>query len=262
MTNKKLELQTFLDLTRDNQIKVVLYIVGALVLMMVGLSSLSGGNLDAVSGIIAGCGIGGGSWLGYKGYTVLIDPKNEKTCNSAFWTVTENVDFDPDDYTENEKDITLCKAQIKAQYDQYAGFYCRPNTETTNTVDVYYIPLTESKKHTIKRSGTTSNVFTIKSDIKITEPPGTFTLEFVNSSSSFRGSSFIRIDETRNVNVNMNVASSPQPDQQSFSVQQLKDGIPISVAQVNSISVTAFSKSGEPVTRTITMSSPSASSPS
>jgi hypothetical protein len=253
--NKKLELQTFLDLTRSVQIKLVMYLVGAIVLLMIGISGLSAiSEGGAVSGILGGVGLGAGSWLGYTGYKILIDPKNEKKCNAAFWSVTENIDFEKDDYT-SETGITLCKAQIKAEHEGYAGFYCVSNTETENTIDAYYITMSDSKKLTLKSSGT-SNVFTIKSGdnkIKVTEPPGSFTISFTSVSSgsvTVTGSNFIRIDETKNADVSVILPgsgspnSSPSPQrQESVSIQNLKDGHVITGAFETGtmINVTAYS---------------------
>lgn len=232
-SKKKLELQTFLDLTRPNQIKVVLYLVGALVLLMLGVSGLSGG-LNMGSGIMALIGIGGGSWTGYTGYNILIDSKNAKKCNASFWSVTEKIGFDKDDYT-SDLGTTLCKAQIKAEYDGYAGFYCVSNTETENTIDAYYINMTDSKKLTLKSAGT-SNVFTIKSGdnkITVTEPPGSFTLSFGTVSAdsvTLVASAFDRIDDTKDAIVTVippgspvsPSSGSPTPSS-SVTIQNLKD---------------------------------------
>lgn len=235
-SNKKLEWQTFLDLTPENQMKFILYLAGSLVLLMVGISSISGVSQgDITAGILTGLGVGGGAWLGSKGYNLLIDPKNEKKCNVNFWSVTESVGFE-EDGLKNDLGVTLCKAQLKAEYGGFAGFYCTSNNETENTVDAYYIDLSDSKKLTLKKSGT-SNVFTIKSGdnkITVTEPPGTFTVEFTSSSTSavtIRAKSFVRIDETRDASVSVIPPVSPPNSPgspQSVTVQQLKDGFTLS----------------------------------
>lgn len=279
-TKKKLELKTFTDLTRDNQIKVVLYLVGALILIMLGVSGLSGG-LNIGSGIMAAIGLGGGAVTGYTGYNILIDPKNEKKCNAAFWTVTNTIGFDKDDYT-SDLGTTLCKAQIKAEYDGYAGFYCVSNTETENTIDAYYITLTDSKKLTLRTSGT-SNVFTIKSGdnkISVTEPPGSFTIAFTSvspESVTITATNFDRIDVTKDAN--LSIASSPGDSgspisnaPNTVSIQNLKDGytIPSSSSSFQSgtmFNITAFSttQNGLAVTRSLRLNlvtSPAATSPS
>lgn len=284
-SKKKLELQTFLDLTRDNQIKFILYFIGALILLMLGISGLTGisgekgMNIGAI--LIAAVGIGGGGWLGYNSYTLLLDPKNAKKCNAAFWAVTENIGFDKTDSGyKSDLGITLCKAQIKAEYDGYAGFYCVSNTETEGTVDAYYINLSDSKKLTLKESGT-SNVFTIKSgDNKITviEPPGSFTLKFTNAtrdSVTIQASSFARVDETRNATVTVNPPQSTSPSptpaaasSSSVTIQQLKDGFTISNGPFESLTtfdVTVYSttRDGLAVTKSLRLSySPPPGSPS
>lgn len=230
-SKKKLELQTFLDLTRDNQIKFVLYLVGALVLLMVGLSGLSGGVNNIGSIIIAVLGIGSGGWLGYTGYNFFLDPKNAKKCNAAFWNVKTNIGFEKDQIKNSDLGITLCKAQIKAEYDGYSGFYCSSNTETEGTIDAYYIELSDSKKLTLKLPGT-SNVFTAKT-ITVIDPPGSFTLKFTSAtrdSVTIQASSLDRIDETRSAIVNVTSPSSPTSPSSGITatIQQLKDGFILS----------------------------------
>jgi hypothetical protein len=246
---------------------------------MLGVSGLSGG-LNIGSGIMAFLGLGGGAWTGYTGYNILIDSKNAKKCNAAFWSVTEKIGFDKDDYT-SDLGITLCKAQIKAEYDGYAGFYCVSNTETENTIDAYYINMTDSKKLTLKSAGT-SNVFTIKSGdnkISVTEPTGSFTLAFGTVSSdsvTLIGTVFDRVDNTKDANVSVIPPGSPvsgSPSSSSSStatIQNLKDGItlngPFETGSVFSVTVYSTTQNGVAVTKSIRLNlvtSPvSSSSPS
>jgi hypothetical protein len=253
MPNKKLNPKTFKELTQENQQKVVLYLLGALILIMIGISGISSGTAGLV---LAAIGIPLGSWLGYTGYNILLDPKNEKKCNAAYWTVTQNVGFDTDNYDENDMGITLCKAQIKAQYyGGYTGFFCTSNIETEDTIDAYYFT---TKKLTIKTSGT-ANVFTAKSTVKITDPPGSFKVEFVGSPSTtvtIRGSSFIRIDETKNVSVTVTTtedASSPVMTTSSHTIQQLKDGIVLQRGSVFSVTAYSTTRDGIAVTKSLTI---------
>jgi hypothetical protein len=256
MPKKKLELKTFMDLTQENQQKVGLYLFGALILLMIGISGVSSG---AAGLILAAVGIPIGSWLGYTGYKILIDSKNEKKCNAKFWTVTENVGFDTDDY-DSDMGTTLCEAQLKAEYNgDYTGFFCTSNAETEDTIDAYYFT---TKKLTIKNSGT-SNVFTAKSTVKVTDPPGSFKIEFVGSPSSatvtIRGSSFIRIDETKNVSVTVTTTdtssppSSPVTTTSSYTIQQLKDGIVLQRGNVFSITAYSTTQDGVAVTKSLTI---------
>lgn len=268
--DKKLDFQTFLDLTRENQIKVVAYLIGALVLLMVGISGLSGG-MNAGSIILGVLGLACGGWLGYTGYTILIDSKNAKKCNALFWSVTEKIGFDKDDY-KSDLGITLCKAQIKAEYDGYAGFYCVANTESENTIDAYYINLTDSKKLTLKSSGT-SNVFTIKSGenkITVTEPPGSFTLAFGTVSYDsviIRGSLFDRVDDTKNaiIVVTQPNSSPSSPVTSSATIQNLKDGItltgPFESGTVFSVTVYSTTQNGIAVTKSIRLNLVTSPSP-
>lgn len=257
MTKKnKLDVQTFLDLTQENQQKVGLYLFGAFILLMIGISGVSSG---AAGLILAAIGIPSGSWCAYKGYTILIDPKNEKKCNAKFWTVTEKVGFDTDDY-DSDLGTTLCKAQLKAEYNgDYTGFFCTSNSETEDTIDAYYF---ETKKLTLKSSGT-ANVFTAKSTVKVTEPPGSFKVEFVGSPSSatvtIRGSLFTRIDETKNVSVTVTTTdtssppSSPVTTTSSHTIQQLKDGIVLQRGNVFSVTAYSTTQDGVAVTKSLTI---------
>lgn len=258
MTKKKLELKTFTDLTQDNQYKVGLYFIGAILLVMIGISGISSG----MNGIIlALLGIPPGAWCGYKGYTILVDPKNEKKCNAAYWRVTEMVGFDPDDYT-SDLGITLCEAQKKAEYNgNYTGFFCTSNSETEDTIDAYYF---ETKKLSIKTSGT-SNVFTAKSNVKVTDPPGNFKVEFVGSPSlssssvTIRGSMFNRIDETREVIVKVSSSptgsppTSPVLTTSTHTIQNLKDGIVLGSGKSFEITAYSTTRDGIAVTKTLTI---------
>lgn len=150
---KKFEWQTFKDLQLKYQVYVILLLFLAIVLSSVGLVFLAGmskevppTNLKPEGGskilpakIIGGivC-LGLAALSGYYGYTMLIDQKNEKTCNAAFWSKTECVSF-PTPTTDSiyEINVSLCKAQTKAQYDGYAGFYTKSNV--TNLFDVIYL---------------------------------------------------------------------------------------------------------------------------
>lgn len=269
---KKLEFQTFLDLTQNNQIKVSLYILGALILLMIGVSGISAG-LGGV--VLALLGAGGGGLLGYTGYKILVDPKNEKKCNAAYWTVTELVGFDPDDYN-SDLGITLCKAQLKAQYDgKYMGFYCASNTATVDTVDAFYIPSSDSKKFTLRASGT-SNVFTVKTGdnkVSVTEPLGSFTVSFKTSPTSSSidsvtivGSGFTRIDETRNALVSVLLSTSPPSSPQSsqvpvsVSIEQLKSSAgvtltngPFTPGTVFTVTAYSTTRDGLAVSKTLRM---------
>ncbi len=266
MTNKKLELKTFEELTRDNQIKVVLYLLGAVLLVMVGIGSITGG-MKAGNILVALLGLGSGGYLGYTGYNIFVDPENEKKCNANFWKVTSNVGFDKEGM-KSDIGTTLCKAQIKAQYDGYAGFYCEPNEDDGTTIDAYYIEMPESKRVKIPSSAFTSNVFTVKEGVSVIDPPGAFTLEFgpnpTRDSVVLKGKDFIRIDETRDVSV---FVSSQQQSPSSMvaaavasSFQSLKDGITKlgPFADGTSFTVVAYSSSKDnvAVSRTIKLSTP------
>lgn len=270
-SKKKVELQTFLDLTRGNQIKFVLYLIGAIGLIMLGLSGLAGmsgeNGMNMVSVMLAILGLGGGGLLGYASYTLFLDPKNAKKCNASFWTVTENIGFDKDSINKSDLGTTLCKAQIKAEYDGYAGFYCVSNTETADTVDAYYIDMPESKKLTLKENGT-ANVFTAKSTIKVTEPPGSFTIKFTNATAdsvTIQASALNRIDETKNAVVG--IGMSPSPGNRTVTIQDLKNGLvlPGPFPSLTTFDVTMYSttRDGVAVTKSLRLnyasSSPSGS---
>lgn len=263
---KKLELKTFTDLTRENQIKVVLYLLGALILIIIGATSLAGG-FNVGSAAVAAVGIGVGAWLGKTGYDIFVDPKNAKKCNAAYWTVTNRVGYDPEEYS-SDLDITLCEAQLKAQYGDYAGFFCTSNTSSSSSsspvptnVDVFYIRMTDSKKLNLTQSGA-SNVFTIKTGenkIRVTEPPGTFRLT-LTSGLLLTGTDFDRIDDTQSITISFGAAASPSPAPQqppaditTNTVDELKSGIQLTDGSFASVTVSAKSKTtSRSVTRTVT----------
>lgn len=266
---KKLEFKTFSDLKREYQIKVALYFIGAALLIMVGVSGLSGlsngMNIGAILMILGG--LGGGAWLGYSGYNILVDPKNEKVCNASYWNVTNQVGFDKENL-KSDIGISLCKAQIKAEYEGYAGFYCEPNEDDDTTVDVYYINMPDSKKLALKSSGT-SNVFTVKAGdnkITVTDPPGMFTISFASDPAPSRnvvkivGKDFLRIDETKNISVSWDTTSPVSMSaSSSYTVQNLKDGIQLNgpFQDGTRFTVVAYStKTEAAVSRTLKLSTP------
>ena len=150
---KNFEWQTFVDLQFKYQFYVVLLIFIAIVLASVGLILFSGMKKEVpstnqkpeggskivpakiVGGIIC---LGLAALSGYYAYNTMIDSKNEKTCNAAFWSKTECVSFPTiSEDSVYEINVSLCSAQTKAQYDGYAGFYTKSNV--TNMFDVIYL---------------------------------------------------------------------------------------------------------------------------
>jgi hypothetical protein len=89
-------------------------------------------------------GVGGLAMIvsfGLLAYNKMKDKKCNQTCNVKFWNTISSVDWTPpEDFTDVDLDISLCKAQTKAEYQGRSGFYYYSNTETVSSnVDVYYI---------------------------------------------------------------------------------------------------------------------------
>jgi hypothetical protein len=114
-------------------------ILGALVAIAVGAMIGGGGS---TGGVIIGIVIAGlGGWFGgYAGYKMIIDSKNQKTCNANFWNKYSCVGNPTDSDADTETDITECLALKNAEYKGYHGVWLKSNTETsTSNVDAFYI---------------------------------------------------------------------------------------------------------------------------
>lgn len=147
---KKVELQTFKDLKFEAQLSVGSLFFFSVMFFIISITLLAGmRECTKINGIpectfstgkIAGGLVCFGLFigLGYWSYSILIDPKNEKTCNANFWKTTTCVSF-PEIKEDSVIDLgtTICKAQTRAEYDNNInGFYARSNT--ADTIDVLY----------------------------------------------------------------------------------------------------------------------------
>jgi hypothetical protein len=164
---KKFNFDTIKEMTREAQIKAIMFLVFAILLVVIGVSmgTQAEGGMAKIIGLLIG--LGGGGWLGYTVYTIVTDRKNEKKCNVSFWTEHTNIKKPTGDDFEEEEDITECAAQIKAQYDGYAGVWIKPAQSPTATgnVDVVYFP-GDSESYTATKDSNGGRVLARKADKK------------------------------------------------------------------------------------------------
>lgn len=136
---EKLELDTVKNMKPSALLMAIIWLMGSLILIAFGASIAgSGGKVYLILGLVA---VAGGSWLLYdKVYKAIIDPKNQKTCNTAFWNTYSCVANPTDSDADTETDITECIALTNAQYKGYAGVWLKSNTQTASSnVDAFYI---------------------------------------------------------------------------------------------------------------------------
>lgn len=139
MSKEKLNFETVKNMKTSALLRAVMLLLGALVAIAVG-AMLGGGGSNG--GILIGLVIAGlGGWFGgYSGYKMIIDSKNQKTCNANFWNKYSCVANPTDSDADTETDITECLALKNSEYKGYHGVWLKSNTETsTSNVDAYYI---------------------------------------------------------------------------------------------------------------------------
>lgn len=141
---KKFNLDTVKEMKTKPLVFSILYIIGAIILIAIGaMIAGKGGGAAIVFGLLIAAG--GGGWAGYTGYSMIIDSKNEKTCNVDYWSVYNCVANPTDKDADYELNITECIAQTNAQYkgffsSKYGGVWLRSNTTNTSNVDAFYVP--------------------------------------------------------------------------------------------------------------------------
>lgn len=133
-------LETAFDVFMNLQNRCKLFVVGYLFLLLIGSGVMVSGitSKSIVMGIIGLILMFVGGLLGYN---KMKDSGCNQTCNVKFWNTISSVAYTPPaDFTDVDLDISLCKAQTKAEYKGRSGFYYASNTETVSSnVDVYYI---------------------------------------------------------------------------------------------------------------------------
>lgn len=166
---KKFNIDTIKELKTSALIRSILFLIGAIVILAVGLMISKNGGTAAIIGLIVG--LAGAGWMGYTSYKIVVDPKNAKTCNANFWNKYECISSPTGDDVEEELDTTECKALTKAEYGGYAGVWLKSNTSTnTSNVDAYYISGdVTSFTATPDRTTSGSRLFAKKGDSKTKE---------------------------------------------------------------------------------------------
>lgn len=136
---KKFNFDTIKGMRTDAILKALMWMVFSLVLIIVGGTIASkGGAFFIVAGLIIA--VLGGGWTGSKAYDIVVDPKNQKTCNANFWNKYTCISNPSDLETDTvELDVTECIAQKNAEYNGYAGVWLVSNTVNTSNLDAYYI---------------------------------------------------------------------------------------------------------------------------
>lgn len=175
-----------LDTLKNNKekTKVIMYFIISLILIALGAAVASTGTTAAlVAGTFA---FGGGGYLVYLAYELLVDPKNERKCKAGYFTqiftnmLVPKAYIDGDVAVDVDLDIDEKSAVSKAQFDGYGGVFLVSNIEATSiggNFDAYYIPgnakavLTKSSskvsgKVTDSTGRTVADKLYIKADIK------------------------------------------------------------------------------------------------
>ena len=136
-TKNKLNMETFNNLKLTPKI---LFIIGVIISILGLLGALIGATSSKKSAVIGtalliGLGISGGS--GYWAYTIFTDKKNLKSCNASFWNAVSTYTYEKPTRDPDDKNISLCDAQKKAEYDndETKWFLTAPNG---SNVDVWY----------------------------------------------------------------------------------------------------------------------------
>lgn len=136
---KKLNFTTVKEMKTKELFISILWLIGAFILIVIGgmIASKEGAGKGAIGfGLLIAAA--GGGWSGYTAYTMIVDPKNAKTCNANYWNKYECVSNPAGTDADYELDITECKAQTNAQYKSYAGVWLKSNS--SGNYDAFYIP--------------------------------------------------------------------------------------------------------------------------
>ncbi len=138
---KKFSFDTIKEMTPDSLKRALLFLFGAIIILVLGVSIGSGVENSMVKGLLIVGGLVGGAVMGYQSYKIVIDKKNEKTCNAS-WTEYTNIAKPNDEELDTEEDISECTAKTNAYYKGYAGVWVKPASSptATNNVDAIYFP--------------------------------------------------------------------------------------------------------------------------
>lgn len=138
-----------LDTLKNNKMKtqVIMYLMISLIMIALGATFAGTGTTAAlIGGVLA---IFGGGYMGYLGYDMLVDPKNERKCKAGYFEqIFTNVTvpqawIDGDVAIDIELDIDEATAVTNAQFNGYGGVFLVSNIAAESvggTYDAYYVP--------------------------------------------------------------------------------------------------------------------------
>ena len=144
--NLEVSIETFTGMTPPKQMEFVVQIFIAIVCLAMISVGINIGGMPAVG--IGGASLVGAYIFGNNGYEILVDPKNQKKMNLAYWNQFSCVKI-PNEYLDDSGDFTVDleiskeDALIKAEYARNSGVYLRSNLSTDSTgtfFDAFYIP--------------------------------------------------------------------------------------------------------------------------
>lgn len=143
MSSNDVSLETF----KNNKQKtyVIGYILMGLMIMAIAAAGASNGGVFLAFGI---AGILGGAYLMYMGYETLVDPRNERRCDTRDLLRYANMEI-PANYlngdagVDTEIDTDERTILMKVIYSGYGGVYLRSNNAGESiggNFDAWYIP--------------------------------------------------------------------------------------------------------------------------
>jgi hypothetical protein len=138
---KKFNFDTIKEMTPDSMKRALLFLFGAIIILVLGVTVGSNVENGMLKGLFIIGGLVGGCVMGYQSYKIVIDKKNEKTCNAS-WTEYTNIAKPTDEDLDTEEDISECTAKTNAYYKGYAGVWVKPaqSPTTSGNVDAIYFP--------------------------------------------------------------------------------------------------------------------------
>lgn len=157
-------LETFNNNNEKSKI-IANFVIGIVIIIAgIGLAGMGRNPVSLVFGLLMA---GGGGYLIYLGYSLLVDVKNERKCKEGYFEqIFQDMRvpqswIDGDVSVDKDYDIDEKSAVSKAQFNGYGGVFLVSNNEPESTgglFDAYYIPGNTKAVLTKKSSIVTSDV--------------------------------------------------------------------------------------------------------
>ena len=207
--NLEVSIETFTGMTPPKQMEFVVQIFIAIVCLAMISVGINIGGMPAVG--IGGASLVGAYIFGNNGYEILVDPKNQKKMNLAYWNQFSCVKI-PNEYLDDSGDFTVDleiskeDALIKAEYARNSGVYLRSNLSNDSTgtfFDAFYIPAGQRVVKAVPATG-------IDAKAKWAEVTGDVTVEGDKGPDTITGGLFtVKAGENRPIVKNNTVIIKP-----------------------------------------------------